>query len=877
MKFIANMKLAQKLGLMVLLPVIVMMGFATALSVSAYSLRSTMVKLDSMAELSVHASNLVHEIQKERGMTAGFIGSSGAKFAKEIKGQRQAVDEKKAVLNQFLADFDAEAMGGKFNTGLQTALDRLKRIDAIRGAVDGLSIKLGDALKYYTGNNAAFLSLVELMSTLSPEADMAIMTAAYANYLQGKERAGIERAVLANVFTKDAFSGNLFNRFMGLVTTQKNYQSVFLSLAQDADKAFYKETLQGEFVQQTERMRKTAVDKADVGGFGIDAGDWFKMQTGKINLLKKVEDKLAEGLANKAAGLEAGATMELVISLVVALAGVLISAGLGAAVARGIRTQLGGEPVHIEAIANRIAGGSLEMEKQDSSVSATGIYAAMITMQTSLSTVIEKDIQSVVDSAREGDLSDRVSLEGKQGFYAKLSSGVNDLVEVSEKVIDDTVRVFGALAQGDLSQQIESDYKGSFDQLKQDANATIEKIKEVIEGDIQSLVDAARAGDLSQRIDLSDKSGFFESLSSGINELVSTVDRVFVDVSDTMASMAEGDLTNPIDRAYQGSFDEVKQNINKSLQNLEQTVSRLRESGDLISTGSEEISAGNNNLSARTEQQASSLEETASSMEELTSTVSNNADNAQQANQLASSARQTAQTGGDVVAQAATAMDAIKDSSRKISEIISVIDEIAFQTNLLALNASVEAARAGEQGRGFAVVATEVRNLAGRSATAAKEIKELINDSVDKVDAGSSLVTQSGENLSDIVDSVKKVSDIVSEIAAASQEQTAGIGQVNQAVSSMDEVTQQNAALAEETSAAAASMTEKAQEMMQLMDFFTITSGVAQAAQSVQPVVASTPNVESVATAPRAVATPTGNVRAIASATDSSSDEWEEF
>ncbi len=474
--------------------------------------------------------------------------------------------------------------------------------------------------------------------------------------------------------------------------------------------------------------------------------------------------------------------------------------------------------------ADNIANGKLNNEIAIVSGDETGqLLMALHSMQDKLSMVIEKDIQSIVDAARNGDLSQRVKLDEKDGFYKDLSEGINELVDVSERVITDTQRVFSALAHGDLNQQIESHYRGSFEQLKQDANATTAKIRQVIEDDIQPLIDAARNGDLSQRIEISGKSGFFKTLSSGINELVGTVDNVFLDVSNTMASLAEGDLTNPIESAYQGSFGEVKQNINITMVNLEQTVTRLRETSALINTGSEEISGGNANLSARTEQQASSLEETASAMEELTSTVRNNADNAQQANQLASNARQTAQRGGEVVAQAASAMDAINDSSRKIAEIISVIDEIAFQTNLLALNASVEAARAGEQGRGFAVVASEVRNLAGRSATAAKEIKGLINDSVNKVDTGSELVTQSGENLNEIMDSVKKVSDIVSEIAAASQEQTDGIGQVNQAVSSMDEGTQQNAALAEQTSAAAASMAEKAQEMRQLVGFFTIS------------------------------------------------------
>ncbi len=538
--------------------------------------------------------------------------------------------------------------------------------------------------------------------------------------------------------------------------------------------------------------------------------------------------------------LKAESTSIKVISIVATIAALIV----GLLISMWITRIIVGSVSEAMSASKRISEGDLSGNIVIKSQDETGVLLASLQqMQDRLTQVIEGDVQTIVDTANNGDLGQRIELDNKVGFYKKLSSSINELVGVSERVVDDTSRVFGALAQGDLSQEIQSDYSGSFDRLKQDANATIEKIQQVIEGDIQALVDAARSGDLSQRIDMSDKDGFFGSLSSGINELVDTVDNVFTDVSATMRSMADGDLTNPIEREYHGSFDDVKRNINKTIQNLEQTVARLRESGDLISTSSGEISSGNDNLSARTEQQASALEETASSMEELTSTVQNNSNNSQQANQLAASARETAQTGGEVVAQAATAMEAINESSRKISEIIGVIDEIAFQTNLLALNASVEAARAGEQGRGFAVVATEVRNLAGRSATAAKEIKELINDSVNKVDAGSDLVTRSGDNLTEIVESVKKVGDIISEIAAASQEQTAGIGQVSQAVASMDEVTQQNAALAEETSAAALSMTEKAQEMMQLMGFFTLSEGGAVSAPSLH--IASVPQAVS--------------------------------
>jgi methyl-accepting chemotaxis protein len=343
-----------------------------------------------------------------------------------------------------------------------------------------------------------------------------------------------------------------------------------------------------------------------------------------------------------------------------------------------------------------------------------------------------------------------------------------------------------------------------------------------VEQEIDGIVEAARAGDLGRRISMQGKQGFFESLGSGINALIDETERVFSDIAQVMRFLSKGDLSHPIASDYSGTFGDVKGDVNATLEHLGNVVVQLRQSADLVATAAEEISSGNNSLSARTEQQAASLQETAASMEQLTSTVRHNADNARQANEVAATARRQAEHGGEVVGRAIQAMQQINDASGRIAEIIGVIDEIAFQTNLLALNASVEAARAGEQGRGFAVVATEVRNLASRSAAAAKEIKTLIEDSVDKVGAGTELVNETGSSLEEIVTGVKQVGDFVADIAAASSQQSAGIDQVNQAVTSMDEVTQQNAALAEQTSAASASLNDKAIEMNELMRFFTV-------------------------------------------------------
>ena len=328
-------------------------------------------------------------------------------------------------------------------------------------------------------------------------------------------------------------------------------------------------------------------------------------------------------------------------------------------------------------------------------------------------------------------------------------------------------------------------------------------------------------GDLSMELALKagDNSSLLYSLKTMQDNLREIVNN---DVGRVLQALSHGDLTQRINKDYPGVFGQLKDNANTTVDNLKEIISQVKDSTGLITTASSEIAQGNADLSQRTEEQASSLEETASSMEELTSTVKQNAENAKQANQLSMSASDIAVKGGHVVNDVVNTMASISASSKKMMDIISVIEGIAFQTNILALNAAVEAARAGEQGRGFAVVAAEVRNLAQRSAAAAKEIKSLIDDSVDKVDNGSKLVDQAGATMTEIVNAVKRVTDIMSEIAAASAEQSAGIGQVNQAVVQMDEVTQQNAALVEEAASAAESMQEQANVLMNVVDTFKL-------------------------------------------------------
>ena len=348
-----------------------------------------------------------------------------------------------------------------------------------------------------------------------------------------------------------------------------------------------------------------------------------------------------------------------------------------------------------------------------------------------------------------------------------------------------------------------------------------------VEKEVQDLVNNALHGDLSSRVELNGKEGFYKFLSEGINNLIDVSEGVINDTIRVLSALSHGDLTEKINSEYQGAFEKLKTDANKTIAKLTTIVSQIKESSSLVTLASDEISRGSSTLSERTESQAGCLQQTTSNMAIMTTTVQKNAASAARANTLAIRAREQAVAGGNVVNSAVSSMQKINQSSNKIAGIIGVIDEIAFKTNLLALNAAVEAARAGEQGRGFAVVASEVRNLAGRSATAAREIKALIQDSISKVEEGSHLVNQSGKTLNSIMSSVESVADIIGNIAAASQAQTRGIEEVNKAVAGMEQVTQQNAVLVEQASASAQSMHQQSNNLNALVEFFKVNENAA--------------------------------------------------
>ncbi|QGM05461.1 methyl-accepting chemotaxis protein [Stenotrophomonas maltophilia] len=561
------------------------------------------------------------------------------------------------------------------------------------------------------------------------------------------------------------------------------------------------------------------------------------------------------------------ASMIAIIGCIVLLS--LVAAALATVISRAVTGPLGKAVHAIQAVAR----GDLSVSTQATSKDEAGKMLAATTEMTAMLRRFSEQTQLMAQMHAGPDISHRIP-EDFPGVYGQLASGINTVIFEHLDAIRDAIDVLNQYATGNLTPDARR-LPGSRAILHESMDAAKASLL-AINTQIQQLASAAAAGDFSQRGDAQRFDHDFRVMIEQLNSMMQVADGNLGQLSQLLQSIAAGDLTARMDGQFNGVFARMRDDANTTVTRLTQIVGQIQASASSITLAAGEIASGNSDLSRRTEQQAANLEETAASMEELTSTVRQNAEHARQANQLAIGAHGVASQGGEVVGQVVTTMSAIEASSKKIAEIISVIDGIAFQTNILALNAAVEAARAGEQGRGFAVVASEVRTLAQRSAAAAKEIKGLIDDSVGKVAEGSSLVHQAGSTMGEIVASVQRVTDIMAEISAASQEQSAGIEQVNQTVVQMDETTQQNAALVEEATAAARAMEDQAVQLGEAVARFRLASQGTTAIPA-RPLAAPVPR-QVAAASPAAKPVPARTLRtATAQPALAADGDWQEF
>ncbi len=771
---IKNLPMKFKIILIALFP------FGGFLLISMQNLNDNYRDLDSykqISQLSILSGNLsvmVHELQKERGLSAGFLGSKGAKFGSKLDSQRKMTDNKHQILKSYLEGFNIDAFGKELDQKLSKAQSNLAGLPNSRQGISSQRLSGDDAVSYYSSTNASLLDIIGLMAKLSDNAEINNRIIAYSNFLLAKERTGMERAVMNVVFSAGSFTAAQYKKFIMLVSEQPTYLSIFHSMATKEEIELYKNTVRGSAVDEVERMRKVAFDIGLDTSRSLDvkAEDWFTEITKKIDLLKEVDDGLSQGIqeqANQLMGLmKAKMTRSVTLFFLILGACLLIT------------------------------------------VISIRIILAGIRQTTAAAQALAK-----------GDLEQKIEID-QRDEVGQLADAFREMIEALKAKAQAATQI----AAGNLGVQVE--VAGDADVL---GKAMVEMISSLqnMNTEVQDLTRAALEGQLDTRADAGAHNGDFGKIVSGINELLEAVVTPIQAGASVLLAAANKDLTQRVEGNFKGQLADLKVNINATVNALDNAMLQVGNAVEQVSSASGQISSGSQSLAQGANEQASSLEEISASLEEIASMTKQNADNSNQAKTLSGSARESADKGTRSMENMTDAINRIKTSSDETAKIVKTIDEIAFQTNLLALNAAVEAARAGEAGKGFAVVAEEVRNLAQRSAEAAKDTTVMIEEAVKNAEDGVSITDEVAAVLNEIVDSSGKVNDLVAEISAAAGEQSQGIDQVNSAISQMDQVTQQNASNSEESASAAEELNSQAVELQRLVNSFKLSEGAGPA------------------------------------------------
>jgi methyl-accepting chemotaxis protein len=808
--FIKNLPIRRKLLSMLILPLLGLIIFSGMIISERFNQVSDAKQLIKDADFFAEIGAATHNLQKERGTSVTFVSSKGAKMADKLPIVRIDSDKAITVLNENITHRIADG-----NQSLQSTVDVLSKLQALRQKstefqIDGLA-----CAAQYTSIIQSLLELTNTIAKASKNSEIMRGANTYSAYLNMKERSGRERAILAGIFAIDKMD---LPHLLKLSSNLGEYNASFSQFNQIATAeqiGFNKETVTGKSVVEVDAMRKRALESELNTSLGIDNAYWFEQATTRINLMKKVEDKLVEDLQKSAITIKKAAMTTLIVISIMTLLVILLTIILISKVAMAISVPLD-LLKHTLIDVNQTGNYSKKLDYH--SADEIGKTAdAFNEMMTSLQLVLSKT-NAVMNAISHGEFNVLVDVDAS-GDLNELKTHVNETVGQLRITMFALNDVMNSLYNADFAKVIVANVKGNYKQTIDKAIHSQEALR-VMLSDIGGVMEQVATGDLNHRVTAEGR-GELLSLKDNINSTLVSLDSLN-EIVRVAEALANGDLTQSISANYPGVFGQVTISMNNTAKHLKQLIGDVSNAAEMINSAAKEIAAGNNDLAHRTEEQAASLEETSASMQDLTETVQQNNTHAEDANRMANEAANIATRGVDVVNSVVKTMNEINDSSHRIVDIISVIDDIAFQTNILALNAAVEAARAGESGQGFAVVAIEVRNLAQRAADAAGEIKRLISDSVERVSGGSKQVADAGETMSEIVSSIHGVSAIINEMTIASEDQSAGISHINQAIRQMDDVTQQNAALVEQAAAAAESLEDQTRDLAMALQNFKV-------------------------------------------------------
>ncbi|MEO0915894.1 MAG: nitrate- and nitrite sensing domain-containing protein [Pseudomonadota bacterium] len=776
-------------------------------------------KLQTDAELTVLAATiglLTHELQAERGASAGFISSGGTGFADRLAAQRAKSDDVIAALREAKIKVrERLAPDHPLNARFDTVIAKIDALPALRRRVDELDIALGDAVSQLTSLNRSAIDLLPSFGRTITFADAARAVQRHAILMTAKDTAGLERATGASAFTQAANNDGVvppatLQRFERLVQEQDVLLRLYRQLASEAVTAMLDEKDAAPATRAVAELRATLRSNEPDTIQTVAAVTWFETITQKINLIKSIEDAGAAELVSKTEKALASAEEKLVATLGL-LVGLLVCVGfatsfLGRRVSRAIL------------VTSKRVAGLAEGDVDTPIAAATQSDLRQITdalqvfQETELARRAEAEQQKqlelsstagldrVVKQVAGGDFSARLRMRDLQGAALILGEGLNKVLEVADTVVSEQqARDRDALRQQEM--------------IAEAGRSAV--------GELNAVVAACIAGDFTQRLGTDDKDGVFAELCEGVNRIGEVTLDGLNEVMQVLDAISSGDLSQRMAHDHSGIFAEIGQKINRTSEQLSDIVGQIAAGAQTVQISSSELSASADELATRTERSAEALEKTSAAVNELTESVKSSARGVQNVGEAAKETEREATAAANAGAEMTLAMEGIASSSSEISKITDLIDDISFQTNLLALNAGVEAARAGEAGKGFAVVASEVRSLAQRAADAARDINALISKSETQVKSGVEIVGSSRKALENIQNSISEMTREVLSIVSAATEQSSGIEEINRAVSEMEQATQKNAAMFEETNAVVRTMREEADMLARTVAHFS--------------------------------------------------------
>ncbi|MDO9600373.1 MAG: nitrate- and nitrite sensing domain-containing protein [Azoarcus sp.] len=766
---------------------------------------ATLERSAQLGELSVQINGVVHELQKERGLSAGFIGSQGTRFANELGSQRGDSDRAREALERWLGN-TAGALPSAIADALSQAQAQLRDLQSKRAEVTALTLPGPASFAYYTGTIEKLLGVVERATAAADEAEIVRGMTAYLMFASAKEQAGRERASINGLFAANQPADvALHRRIITIITAQDTYLANFQPMALPDWNTAFQAVLDSAEGREAGAMRKVALDRMLEGQFGVDPARWFVTITAKIDQMKALEDRIAAHLVSRAHTMKGSAQLDVGLSAMLTALVAIVAILFGLQVTqllRGLRTSA--------VAAQRIASGKLDREILVEDRNELGeIESALSDVQRNLHAMID-DAGMLATAAVEGKLATRADASRHEGDYRKIVEGVNATLDAVIGPLNVAADYVDRISKGAIPPRITDSYNGDFNTIKTNLNTCIDAVGALV-ADAVMLSQAAIEGKLATRADASKHQGDYRKIVDGVNGTLDAVIDPVNEVKRVMIALSQGDLTQKIDTQYAGDFKVLQDAVNDSLDKLGEIIEQVRTAADALSNAAGQVSATAQSLSQSSSEQAASVEETSASVEQMSASINQNSDNAKVTDGMASKSSTDAVEGGEAVRNTVNAM-------KNIASKIGIIDDIAYQTNLLALNAAIEAARAGEHGKGFAVVAAEVRKLAERSQVAAQEIGQLAGSSVN-------MAERAGKLLDEMVPSIRKTSDLVQEIASTGQEQSAGVIQINNAMSQLNKATQQNASASEELAATAEELGGQAGQLQELMEFFTVDDG----------------------------------------------------